>query len=305
MSITLCENFRAMFYAPFYAAHALGAYEAEGVDVVLAESPTPGATISALRRGEADVAWGGPLRVLMHHDQDSDCDLVCFCEVVTRDPFFLIGREPNPAFRFRDLVGPSVGIVSEVPTPWLCLQEDMRQAGIDPEAIDAVSSRTMPENVDALRAGAVDVVQLFQPYAEELLRSGAHLWYAAADRGHTAYTSFYTRRATLAERRDELLAMTRAIYRVQKWLQDHDGSAVHAAVEAYFPQADGGIMAAAIDRYRSLGVYGRNPILPRDGFDRLRRSMIESGFIAKGAEFEQCVDNSLAEAVIAVDPPPL
>jgi NitT/TauT family transport system substrate-binding protein len=23
-------------------------------------------------------------------------------------------------------------IVSEVPTPWLCLQEDLRQAGIDP-----------------------------------------------------------------------------------------------------------------------------------------------------------------------------
>jgi len=27
------ENFRALFYAPYYAVHALGFYESEGVDV--------------------------------------------------------------------------------------------------------------------------------------------------------------------------------------------------------------------------------------------------------------------------------
>ena len=35
MAIQLSENFRALFYAPFYAAHAIGAYHAEGVDVTL------------------------------------------------------------------------------------------------------------------------------------------------------------------------------------------------------------------------------------------------------------------------------
>ena len=40
----------------------------------------------------------------------------------------------------------------------------------------------MPENMAALRSGALDVVQLFQPFAEELIASGeGHLWYAAAD----------------------------------------------------------------------------------------------------------------------------
>ena len=34
MTVTLIENFRAVFYTPFYAAFALGAYKAEGVDVV-------------------------------------------------------------------------------------------------------------------------------------------------------------------------------------------------------------------------------------------------------------------------------
>ena len=53
----------------------------------------------------------------------------------------------------------------------------------------------MAENAAALRAGKLDAVQLFQPYAEELIASGAgHVWYAAALRGLTAYTTLVTRR---------------------------------------------------------------------------------------------------------------
>ena len=60
----------------------------------------------------------------------------------------------------------------------------------------------MEENEAALRAGTLDAVHLFQPYAERLLASGAgHLWYAAATRGRTAYTTLVTRRGVLEQRR--------------------------------------------------------------------------------------------------------
>ena len=39
MAIALYESFRAVFYTPFYLAHALHAYEAEGVEVNLTNSP--------------------------------------------------------------------------------------------------------------------------------------------------------------------------------------------------------------------------------------------------------------------------
>ena len=64
MAIRLSENFRALFYAPFYAAHAIGAYRTEGVDVTLLPSSDPARTAAALRAGEVDVMWGGPLRVI-------------------------------------------------------------------------------------------------------------------------------------------------------------------------------------------------------------------------------------------------
>ena len=38
MPIVLIENFRAVFYAPFYAARALGAYEEERLEVELKDA---------------------------------------------------------------------------------------------------------------------------------------------------------------------------------------------------------------------------------------------------------------------------
>ena len=57
MSITLIENFRVVFYTPFYAAFALGAYVAEGVEVRRVMSTQPAETMQALLSGKGDVAW--------------------------------------------------------------------------------------------------------------------------------------------------------------------------------------------------------------------------------------------------------
>ena len=97
--------------------------------------------------------------------------------------------------------GVRLGTVSEVPTPWLCLQDDIRRDGADPASVRRVTDGTMAQNAARLRDGTLDAVQVFQPYAEDLLASGAgHLWYAAAERGLTAYTTLVTRRAVLASR---------------------------------------------------------------------------------------------------------
>jgi NitT/TauT family transport system substrate-binding protein len=107
--------------------------------------------------------WGGPIRLLMDNNQQPNSSLVIFCEVVQRDPFFLVGREPNVAFQLTALVDARVSTVSGVQTPWLCLQHDMRLAGLDPVRARRAPDRSMPENLAALRAGDIDVMQAFQP----------------------------------------------------------------------------------------------------------------------------------------------
>lgn len=304
MTITLFENLRAVFYAPFYATLTRGAAAAEGLAVRLVTSPSPAETASSLLDGTADVSWGGPMRVLLTYDRQPDCDLVLFAEAVTRDPFFLVGREPRPAFRFADLAALRLATVSEVPTPWLCLRQDIVQAGLDPAALDRIADRTMAANAQALRDGTVDVMQAFQPFVEELVGDGAgHVWYAAATRGPTAYTSFYTTRARLEGERETCAALTRALYRTLKWLADAEPAAVAEAIAEYFPAIAPGLLAACIARYQALGIWNRDPVLPRQGFERLKSACLAGGLIARDTPYEVCVDTTLAEAALAADPP--
>lgn len=294
MPIVLQESLRGLFYAPFYVALARGAYAAEGLEVRFVPAPPPGTVVNGLFDGSVDVCWGGPMRVMETYKLRPDCDLVSFAEVVTRDPFLLVGRVPRPDFRLADLVGARLATVGEVPTPWMCLQEDLRRAGIAPARLDRVAGRTMGENIAALRAGEIDAVQLFEPFVSMLETEGFHIWYAAAARGPTSYTSFYARRGLLRDRREELRRMVRAIHRTQLWVAHAGGEAVGEAIAGYFPDVPPAIRAAACTRYQSLGIWSTTPVLPRAGYDRLLSSLVSGGFVA-GTPFEVAVDNSLAE----------
>lgn len=303
MTIVLQESLRGLFYAPYYAALSLGAYRQEGVEVRFAGATGFGTAPDGLFGGTVDVAWGGPMRVNQLYEQRGDCDLVCFGEAVTRDPFLLIGREARPDFTIGDLMSVRVATVSEVPTPFLCLQHDLRLAGYDPAALDRVAGGTMTENMAALRAGTVDVVQLFQPLAETLIAEGSgHLWYAAATRGPCSYTTFYARRGVLSAKREELTRLVRGLYRTQKWLRSAAPGAIVAAIRPYFPDDPEDLLRAAIRRYWQLGIWGQTPVLPRDGYERLKAGLVSGGF-AKGTPFETAVDNTLAETAVRADPP--
>ena len=253
--VTLIENFRAVFYAPFYAAEALGAYVAEGLDVRIKMSSELGSALVSLNAGAGDVSWGGPLRIMKALDNDRAGGYVGFCEVVGRDPFFLVGSTPNAAFRMQDLRGKRLGIVTDVPTPWICLQSDLRNAGIEPASLPLTAPNSMAQNAAALAADDADVIQVFQPYAEELVASGAgHIWYAAAARGPTSYTSFNTTRAFLERNPETAAGMTRAMHRTLRWIASHDGNALAAAIGRYFDTLPPARLAACIERYKALGL---------------------------------------------------
>jgi NitT/TauT family transport system substrate-binding protein len=164
----------------------------------------------------------------------------------------------------------------------------------------------MADNVAALRRGEVDAVQVFEPFAAALLAEGAaHLWYAQASRGPTSYTTFYARRGLLAARRNELHRMVRAIHRTQKWVAAASGAAIAAEIARYFADVPATILDDACARYKSFGIWGSDPRLPRAGYDRLRASLVSGGFVSPGTPYDVAVDNGMADAVVAEDPAPL
>jgi NitT/TauT family transport system substrate-binding protein len=303
MAITLIENFRAVFYSPFYAAFALKAYEAEGLEVHRVMSTSPAQTLQALRSGQGDVAWGGPIRLLLANNQQPNSNLVIFCEVVRRDPFFLVGREPHAVFQLTDLLTARVATVSEVPTPWLCLQHDLRLAGLDPARLSRVTDQSMPQNLAALRAGDIEVMQAFQPFVEQAVEEHVgHVWYAAASRGLTAYTALYTTREFLDRAPESLLCMTRAMYRTQQWIAAHTAAELAACVAPYFPDLALSTLTQALARYTALRLWNRTPMLRPEGLAWLQAACLSGGYIQHNVPYEQCVDMRFAARVMQETP---
>ncbi len=291
--ITLNEPFRAVFYAPFYVAEARGLFTAEGVEVRRLTAGDPTKAAENLLSGAADIAWSGPMRPMMLRDRDPSCPLRSFCAVVMKDPFLLIGRGPNPGFTLAELPRLRFGSVSEVPTPWWCLQDDLRQAGVDPHALDRVADRAMADNIAAVLAGELDVAQAFEPHAALAEARGGAVWYRAADRGPSAYTAFYATEARIADRGAEFEAMIRAMAAALRWIAQAAPEEIAATIAPLFPDVQVPALTTSLARYQGVGLWSPTPHFPRAAFEQLRRAMTTAGILTGAPSFEECVDEAI------------
>ena len=316
MNIKLAENFRAVFYAPFYATHALGLFAEQGVTITLLDSASPGAGIAELAKGNIDVMWGGPLRVIKERDQfeRTEGSLVAFCEVAAKDPFFLLRRKrgelpasqsTDPAanqgqqgepFALKDLLGMRFASVSEVPTPWLCLQQDLREAGVDPTMFTRVADCSMQENLDALVRGELDVIQVFEPYVSlALANDDIEVVHAASQRGYTAYTTFISTFEGMQRNHAGFEAMILAIEKFGPWLAAHGPAELARVVKSFYPHVSLDILTACLTRYHAAKLWTCRRAISRQGFARLAASMLDSGYIKQTARYEDCVAASALE----------
>jgi len=92
--------------------------------------------------------------------------------------------------------------------------------------------------------------------------------------------------------------MVRAIQRTLHWIYTQSAQEIAAAISSFFPALDIGVLTAAHARYQSQSVWGRDPVLPEDGFDRLRRCLVSGGFIGRPTPYAACVDNRFAARVL-------
>lgn len=294
--LRLCENLRAFSYAPFYYALSRGYFDQASLDVTLITSPDASQTGRMLLEGNADVSWGGPMRVMLHHEADHDCPLICFAQVVARDPFVLVGRRPRPEFRFSDLQGLRVAVATEVPTPWLMFQDDLARAGCDPSRLVRVPTETMAQGAAALMEGKADVAQVFEPFVDELCAAGCHVWHRFAVRGDIAYTTFYVRRDFIARRRDACRRLVRGMAAAQASFHDAPAEEAAAVIASFFPDWSTPKLTRMLAAYRQSELWARTPELSLSAFLRLKAALVSGGLITRDFSFDLIVDSGLSQS---------
>jgi NitT/TauT family transport system substrate-binding protein len=236
------------------------------------------------------------MRVMMHHQADPACPLVCFAQIVARDPFVLVGRVPNPRFRFQDLPGLRVGVATEVPTPWLMFQDDLARAGVDPGGLRRIGDQSMETAAAALLAGEADVVQVFEPYVDLLITAGCHVWHRFSVRGDIAYTTFYATGDFVTGQREACRRLVRGMATAQAAFHTARAEDVADSIQPFFPEISLPALTRIVAGYRDALVWAHTPTLPVASFVRLKAALLSGGLIDHDFPFDRIVDADLSRA---------
>jgi NitT/TauT family transport system substrate-binding protein len=147
----------------------------------------------------------------------------------------------------------------------------------------------MPQQLEALAAGKLDAVQLFEPYASRALADGNAILYAASSRGPTCYTTFICSRDSASKRREEFVALTRATQAVLDWVAKEGPAELARVTASFFPDVPQELLRSAFERYHRAGLWSRTTAVSKAGFERLAYSLHDGGFIAHRATYAECV----------------
>ena len=288
--ITLYENLRTIVYAPFYLADKRKFWSDWGLEVNIQLSPDPVETAEGLLAGRADISWGGPMRVMLHHDRDPECPLVAFGQIVARDPFILIGREPNLNFQFKELQGKRLAVAYEVPTPWMTFQDDLKRAGVDPDSLEIAPNAPMHTSAARLTAGEIDVAQVLEPYASAAVAAGhAHIWHRFASRGDIGYTSFYTTRQYMKKHPQTCATLIAGIGPALLAIANEPASEIANELAELFPDVPHLVLSNAIAGYQASSLWAKNTDLPPTAFVRLKAALLSGGLISRDIPYDHVI----------------
>ena len=223
-----------------------------------------------------------------------------FAEVNSRNGFFLLRREPGPAFAWSQLAGRTVLSFAEAPTPWQCMLTVLRREGVDPKSVTIKRDLPVAEAVAAFRAGGADFLEQAQPTIEELLDDGAaHLVASMGEAtGPVPFSSYMATWDTLRRNEDLVLRFTRALYAAQRFIATHDAGAIAAVVAPAFPDIAPAMRERVVARYLRQGTWARDPICRRPGYEYLHKILLEGGFITRPHRYEDLIDTTIAERVV-------
>ena len=297
-TVRVCEVTHSIFYAPQYAAIALGFFEEEGIAIELSNGNGADAVMAAVLSGNMDVGFAGPEASIYVYNEGKKDYTQVFAQITRRDGSFLIAREPTDDFSWEDLRGKTVLPGRKGGVPYMTFEYVLRQNGIDPAAdTNLDTSVQFSMMTAAFTGGTGDYVTAFEPTASMLQQEGKGYVVASVGEasGEIPYTAYFAKKSFIEENGDLVQRFTNAVYKGQQWVATHSDAEVAAAVAEFFPDTSLELLTASVASYRAIDAWNTDPVMSEESFDRLQTVMTEAGELTKPADFDRVVNNTFAQ----------
>ncbi len=299
--VRVCEVTHSIFYAPQYAAIALGFFKQEGIEIELSNGQGADAVMSAVLSDNIDIGFAGPEAAIYVYNEGKEDYPQVFAQVTQRDGSFLVAREDADAFKWTDLKGKHVLPGRKGGVPYMTLEYVLRQNGLNPATdVNLDTSVQYALMTAAFTAGTGDYFTCFEPTASMLEAQGKGYIVAAVGdgAGDIPYTAYFAKKSYIEENSDLVAAFTRALYKGQQWVSTHSAAEIAKAVESFFPDTDLDLLTASAQSYIDIDAWCGTPVMTETAFNRLQQVIKEAGELTKTAPFADVVNNTYANAAI-------
>lgn len=299
--IRLNEVTRSVFYAPQYVAIAKGFMEEEGLEIEITTGQGADKVMTAVLAGQSDIGFAGPEAAIYVYNEGKEDYCEVFAQLTQKDGSFLVARENTDNFSWQDLKGKTVIPGRKGGVPYMTFEYVLKKNGIDPQK-DLILDDSIKFDLmaGAFSGGTADYVTLFEPTATMTEKAGKGYVVASVGEasGEIPYTAYFAKKSYIAENNELIEKFTRAIYKGQKFVEEHTMEEVAEAIKDFFPDTDVKLLATVLQSYKDIDAWKTDPVMKEESYNLLQTVMEEAGELKQKAPFNKVINNSYAENVI-------
>ncbi|HHU91450.1 MAG TPA: ABC transporter substrate-binding protein [Clostridiaceae bacterium] len=299
--IALSEVTRSVFYAPQYVAINQGFFEEEGITLELSTGQGADKVMTAVISGQVDIGFSGPEACVYVYNEGKEDYAVVFAQLTKRDGSFLVGREPEPDFKWENLEGKYIIGGRKGGVPEMTLEYVLRKHNLEPN-VDLTVDTSVQFAVmgGAFTGGTGDYVTLFEPTATMLEKEGKGYVLASIgqESGEIPYTAYYAKKSFIEKNSDLIQRFTNAIYKGQKWVDSHSPREIAEAIKDFFPDTDIDTLENVARRYKDIDAWNKDPVLKEASLELLQIVMEEAQVLDKRAPYDKIVTTEFAKTAI-------
>lgn len=295
--ITVAEVAHSIFYAPQYAAHALGYFEDEGLDVEIILTAGADKVSSAVLSGDVNIGFSGSEVTVYVYNQGEEDYLVTFAGLTKKDGSFLVAREEIKDFEVEDLKGKHIIAGRQGGMPAMTLEWALNQNDLKTDDVNFDTSVAFSAMSGTFIGGTGDFVSLFEPQALQLEQQGyGHVVASVGELGGTVpYTAYHAKKGYIEENPDVIEGFTKAIQKGLDFVHNNDSETIAETIIDYFPDTSMNDLVTIIDRYKDIDSWYDTTYINEEDFNHIQTIMENAGELDKKAPYDKIVDNTYSK----------
>ena len=299
--VRVAEVTHSVFYAPQYAAHALGYFEEEGLDVEIILTSGADKVTSAVLSGDVEIGFCGSEATIYIYNQGEENYLVNFAGLTKRDGSFIVSRRKIENFNINDLKGSYIIGGRKGGMPEMTLEWILKENGINPKTDVTIDTSIAFAGMSGAFIGGIgDYVTLFEPNALSIEKNGFGYVVASLGElgGEVPYTVYNAKKSYIENNKDVIEGFTRAIQKGIDYVKNTNSEEVAKTILNYFPDVSLQDLTIIVERYKSIDSWYDNVLITEESFNHVQKIIEAAGELTKKAPYKELVNTEFANKIV-------